>query len=105
MSFEYIKIRIEEVLKSYSDIEILKYESAEEHNGVFLVRYKEYADTDAFTFEICFDCETIDLSDCNGYGFDSIAATAECKAIKEMFDKTFSSESVEYNTKEYYKCF
>lgn len=100
MKFEDIKARIEEILKSYDRIEILKYESAEENNGAFLVRYKHDIDTDVFTYDIWFNCEDIDLVDCNGYGFASVSTTAD---IKKVFDLTFSNESVEYNIKAYYE--
>lgn len=98
MKFEDIKTRIEEILKSYNRIEILKYEEGEENNGAFLVRYKHDIDTDAFTYDIWFNCEDIDLVDCNGYGFAGVSTTAN---IKEVFDNTFSDESVEYNIKAY----
>ena len=103
MKFEDVKTRIEEILKSYDRIEILKYEEVEENNGAFLVRYKDYTDDDVFTYDIWFNCEDIDLVDCNGYGFASVSTIADYKAIKEVFDRTFSNESVEYNIKEYYE--
>lgn len=104
MEFENIKARIEEILKSYDRIEILKYESAEENNGAFLVRYKhDDIDEDLFTYDIWFDCEDIDFVDCNGYGFASIRTIASYEEIKKMFDLTFSDESVEYNIKAYYE--
>ena len=110
MKFEDIKRRIEEILKSYDCIKILKYEDLGNNEGVFLVGYKKdvvgkYSndlDTDVFTYDIWFDCEDIDLVDCNGYGFDHINAKSPYRSIKAMFDQTFSNESVEYNIKAYY---
>lgn len=109
ITFADLQKFIKQQLKSYDGIEMLKYDTKKENDGVFSVRYKNNLE-DIFYFDVSLTIDIdecwVELTDNVGYGFDVAITTnlhnAESfyQTVKKMLDRTFADEAIKYNITE-----